>query len=151
MKGKGTLKEYNQLGQLIFEGEYNDGKRYKGKGKEYKDDKLIFEGEYNDGKRYNGKMMQYYGNGNLLFVGKYSNGILNGKQYNENGELIFEGECSHFCGGFGRNGKGKEYKDGKIIFDGEYYHGKRWNGKGKEFNEEGKIIFEGKYKNGEKC
>ena len=45
---------------------------------------------------------------------------------------------------------GKEYKDGEIIFDGEYYNGQRWNGKGKEFNEEGEIIFEGKYKNGKK-
>ena len=47
-------KEYNKYGELIFEGEYKNGKRYKGK--EYnKYGKLIFEGEYKDGKRYKGK------------------------------------------------------------------------------------------------
>ena len=44
-KGKGNVKEYNNLGELIFEGEYVEGKR-NGKGKEYdKFGKLIFEGE----------------------------------------------------------------------------------------------------------
>ena len=29
-----------------------------------------------------------------------------------------------------RNGKGKEYNDnGDLIFEGEYLNGKRWNGK----------------------
>ena len=39
------MKEYNDYGELIFEGEYLNGTRH-GKGKEYKDNKLIFEGEY---------------------------------------------------------------------------------------------------------
>ena len=30
-------------------------------------------------------------------------------------------------------GKGKEYKNGKIIFEGEYLNGQR-NGKGKEYD-----------------
>ena len=43
-----------------------------------------------------------------------------------------------------RKGKGKEYSNGSLIFEGEYLNGKKWNGKGKEF--EGKIlIFEGEY------
>ena len=43
--GKGFIKEYNDNGKLIFEGEYLNGKR-NGKGKEYnKYGKLIFEGE----------------------------------------------------------------------------------------------------------
>ena len=30
-----------------------------------------------------------------------------------------------------KNGKGKEYnKDGNIIFEGEYYNDKKWNGIG---------------------
>ena len=53
--------------------------------------------------------MQYYLNGNLFFVGNYSKGCLKGKEYNEKGELKFEGEYSNGK----RNGKGKEYKDGK--------------------------------------
>ena len=44
------------------------------------------------------------------------------------------------------NGKGKEiYNDGDIKFEGEYLNGKR-NGKGKEYWN-GKIIFEGEYVN----
>ena len=49
-----------------------------------------------------------------------------------------------------RNGKGKEYFNGDIIFDGEYLNGKRWNGRIKEYNGNGKFIFEGEYLNGKK-
>ena len=48
-----------------------------------------------------------------------------------------------------RNGKGKEYSEGEVIFEGEYKNGWR-NGKGKEFNDIGEVIFEGEYLNGEK-
>ena len=37
-----------------------------------------------------------------------------------------------------------------MIFEGEYYYGKRYNGKGKEFDCSRKLIFEGEYLNGEK-
>ena len=50
-KWKGKVKEYHYNGVLEFEGEYLDGKR-NGKGKEYDDDKLIFDGEYLNGKKY---------------------------------------------------------------------------------------------------
>ena len=33
------------------------------------------------------------------------------------------------------NGKGKEYHfHGSLRFEGEYYHGKKWNGKGYDLN-----------------
>ena len=45
------MKEYNNNGQLEFEGEYINGEK-NGKGKEYDDDgNLIFEGEFKNGKR----------------------------------------------------------------------------------------------------
>ena len=47
-----------------------------------------------------------------------------------------------------KNGKGKEYKDDKLIFEGEYLNYKK-NGKGKEFKEN-KLIFEGDYLNGKR-
>ena len=47
-----------------------------------------------------------------------------------------------------RNGKGKEYDKGKLIFEGEYLNGER-HGKGKEYNK-GKLTFEGEYLNGRK-
>ena len=68
-----------------------------------------------------------------------------------------------------RNGKGKEYNDdGKLIFEGEYLNGKKWNGKGfninneieyeikdgngkvKEYYNNGNLKFEGEYLNGER-
>ena len=78
--------------------------------------------------------------------------IINGKgiikEYDNEGELIFEGE---YLNGE-RNGRGKEYSnDGELIFDGVYLNGKR-NGEGKEYSndDEGELIFEGKYLNGKK-
>ena len=43
--------------------------------------------------------------------------------------------------------KGKEYDDGRLIFEGEYLEGER-NGKGKEYYYDGELIFEGEYLNG---
>ena len=63
--GTGKIKEYNQGGKLIFEGEYLNGKR-NGKGKEYWNGELIFEGEYLNGLR-NGKGKEYYDNKKLKF------------------------------------------------------------------------------------
>ena len=52
--GNGNVKEYYNNGELIFEGEYLNGKR-NGKGKEYDyNGELEFEGEYLNGER------QYY-------------------------------------------------------------------------------------------
>ena len=47
-----------------------------------------------------------------------------------------------------RNGKGKEYEYGELIFEGEYSNGKK-NGNGKEYKY-GKLEFEGEYLNGYK-
>ena len=48
-------------------------------------------------------------------------------------------------------GIGKEYNDkGELIYEGEYYNGYRWNGKGKEFNEKEELIYEGEYFEGTK-
>ena len=45
------------------------------------------------------------------------------------------------------NGKGKEYNlEHRIIFEGEYFDGRRWNGIGYNFGEE--IDFEIKYGKG---
>ena len=69
-----------------------------------------------------------------------------GKEYNYNGELLFEGE---YINGI-RNGKGKEYySNGKLLFEGEYINGRR-NGKGKEYYSNGNLLFEGDYINGKR-
>ena len=50
INGNGKVKEYDNDGDLQFEGEYLNGKR-NGKGKEYDDGMIIYEGEYLNGKR----------------------------------------------------------------------------------------------------
>ena len=99
-----SVIEYDNNGQLRYEGEYLNGKR-NGKGKEYDyDGKLIFEGEYLNGKR-NGK----------------------GKEYNL-GKLIFEGEYL-----YNHRRRGKEYANDVLEFEGDYVFTK-WNGKGYDIN-----------------
>ena len=62
----------------------------KNKGKEYNgyNDELLFEGEYLNGKR-NGKGREYDNNGNIKFEGEYLNGKRNGKgkEYYDNDKL----------------------------------------------------------------
>ena len=96
-----------------------------GKGKEYTwDGRLLFEGEYLNGKRWNGKRFLYQLDGfmdRLYFEGEIVKG-----------EII---------------GKGKEYfKDGKILFEGEYLNGFRWNGRG--YDKDGNLTLELKDGNG---
>ena len=100
--GKG--KEYDMNHYLLYEGEFLHGKRHgKGRGKEPKNE-YYYEGEYRYGKKH-GKGNET-ANGPLIYEGEYSNGVLNGK------------------------GKEYEYFSWKLIFDGEFRNGKRWNGSG---------------------
>ena len=95
-------KEYNDEGELIFEGEYFDGKKYNGYGKEYDEDtgKLIFECNYLDGKR-NGLGQEYV----YIPCDKRENEYLFfSDSYNKNSKRI-------------------------TIFSGEYLNGERINGK----------------------
>ena len=43
-----------------------------------------------------------------------------------------------------KNGKGKEYNNNKLIFEGEYLNDKRWNGIGNKYYENGEIYGERK-------
>ena len=101
----------------------------------------MFEGEYLIGNKWNGN--GYDPDNNIIYTLKHGNGLI--KEYDYNGELIFEGE---YLNGE-RNGKGKEYNyDGKLIFEGEYLNGVRWNGKVKIYDNNGELIFEEEYVNG---
>ena len=47
------------------------------------------------------------------------------------------------------NGKGAEYHNGDLEFEGEYLNGKRWDGVIKEYDwETDELIFEGTIKEG---
>ena len=63
-KGKGYIKEFNNYGDLIFEGEYLNGEK-NGKGKIFENDLLRFECNYLKGKRH-GKAKEYE-KGKLIF------------------------------------------------------------------------------------
>ena len=167
-EGKGCVKECDVYGRIKFEGEYLNGKR-NGKGKEYDfNGNIIFEGKYLNDKKWTGKG---YKRNNIIYELKDGKGFINSEEFK--GEYI-NGE---------RNGKGKEYWDGNLIFEGEYLNGKQWNGKGynnnqiiyelkdgnglvdtkyfkgeikngerngKEYNLLGKLIYEGEYLNGKR-
>ena len=138
-EGNGKAKEYDKNGKLIYEGGYLNGKR-NGAGKEYTEsNKLKFEGEYYNNQKLKGKE---YNKGRLEFEGNYlNNKKWNGKGYNSKGNVCYE-----LING---NGKVKEYdKDGNLIFEGEYLNGIR-NGKGKEYENDW-LAFEGEYYKGKK-
>ena len=149
-KRNGKGKEYNNLGDITFEGEYLydhkwNGKHYdkegnlqyelnngNGKIKEYDYyNTLIFDGEYLNGNKWKGKIFEEDIDDKLRFEGNFINGIRNGigKEYNEMGKLIFEGA---YLDGI-KHGKAKEYDNNILIFEGEYSNGKRCNEKGNEY------------------
>jgi antitoxin component YwqK of YwqJK toxin-antitoxin module len=156
------VKEFDEDGNLIYEGEYLNGQR-NGKGKEYimflnyqfrnfwfcyyttkypkneKSDeiKLIYEGEYLNGKKH-GKGKEYDEvDGHVVFEGEY----LNGKKWNGKSDEI--NRYGYYDYEYDSNHSGKN----KLIFKGEYLNGKR-NGKIIEYFMNGNIKFEGEYLNG---
>ena len=114
-KRNGKGKEFDCNGNIIFEGEYLNGKR-NGKGKKYNENKeLIFEGEYLFNHKIQGKE---YIKEKLIYEGDYFyDRKLNGKGYDEiNNEMLIIKNG---------NGKVKEFNDeGNLIFEGEYLNGK---------------------------
>ena len=147
--GNGFVREYNNDGELVFKGQYINGKR-NGKGWEFKGKFLIYEGEYLNGKR-NGKGKEYSEFGDMDFE---EEDIIQTGEENIHTEKIFEGEYSN---GKRWNGNGKEIDNQEtIIFEGEYFEGKKWNGRGKEWIIEDDIfgakknLIEYEYSNGVK-
>ena len=154
-------KEYDSYtNQLIYIGEYLNGKR-SGLGKEYNEKgELIYEGKYLNNKKLKDEYNNKNKNAEINFINEE-----NYKKEYHNGCLSFEGTYLNEK----RNGKGKEYDYyGNVVFEGEYLNDKRWNGKGdfgynnsryefkngtgyiKEFDWYGKLIFESEYLNGER-
>jgi len=107
---------------------------------------LKFEGEYLNGER-NGKGKEYDAFGKVIFEGYF---LMGKKKYSyhesdyDNLTLEYEGEISEGK----RHGNGKEYSLGRIIFEGEYLKGERWNGIVKEYDNNGVIIKEKYYLSG---
>ena len=117
--------------QYIFEGFFLNGKK-NGYGKEYMNGKIKYEGNYLNDKRHgHGKLISI--DGNIVFEGEFFNGfeiIKNNEinntnehmiEYDEIGRKKFEGEYKYGK----RNGHGKEYLYGFLIFEGEYLNNEK--------------------------
>ena len=157
-KRHGIGKEYDCDGKLLFEGKYLNNKR-NGNGKEYfSNGNVKFEGKYLNGKKWTG--VGYDQNNQKMFEIENGNGYIKGYIYN-NDYSIFEGE---YLNGE-KNGNGKEYFNSVLQFEGEYlndkrnkkgteyyidfkskkfegvyFYGKEWDGKG--YNKNNRIIYE---------
>ena len=160
-EGKEYIKEYDNDGKFILEGQYLNGRLHgKVKGPN-------FEGEYKNCEK-NGIFKEYYDENLLEFEGEYLNGKRNGKgkffgiDDELNSELIFEGEYLY---GFQR--KGKAYVNRILEYEGEFLFNRKWNGKGYDKNgnakyilkngngnvreySDGNLMFEGEYINGKR-
>ena len=174
-KGKEYIYKYEYFCQnddtyLLFDGEYMNNSRIKGK-EYYENGKLKYEGEYLFNRKWSGK--GYDKKGNKLYELKNGNGYVEedneeqiikifyganidknsinleriGKEYNYDGRLIFDGK--YF---WNRRWKGKiyEYYKNELVFEGEYLDGKLWTGKGKKYNFKVGLIFDGEYIEGKK-
>ena len=143
--GKG--KEYNYYGKLKFEGEFLNGKR-DGEGKEYfeENNKILFEGEYKEGKKWKGK--GYDNQGNIIY--ELNNGQGYVKLYNDE-YCYFEGEYKNGeANGYGKSFWRRRFFHVKKIFEGIYKNGEKFEGKKYDYNwNEGneEIIYEGTFKN----
>ena len=174
-KGKEYIYKYehyfqNDATYLLFDGEYINNSRVKGK-EYYENGNLKFEGEYLFNRKWGGK--GYDINGNILYELKNGNGYVEednkkkiikifygenidknninlkrmGKEYNFDGKLIFDGEYL-----WNRRLKGKynEYYENELVLVGEYLHSELWTGKGKQYNLGDGLIFDGEYIDGKK-
>ena len=118
--GSGYLFEYNNSNSLIFEGEVINGIKT-GIAKEYEFGELFFEGFYLKGKRHGkGKLYDIYDSDKLKlsYEGDFDKGMKNGygKDY-LSGCLIYEGEFIDDK----RQGKGIKYENKKIYQEGIFF------------------------------
>ena len=125
---------------IMFEGEYKNGLRWNGKGKEiektYGGGDIKMNIVYINGFKIYQKGIEIDHRCQIIYKGEYYNGKRNGKgkeYYCHN--LIFEGEYLNE-----HKKIGKEYTDNRLEYAGGYLYNKKWNGKG--YDKDGNIIYE---------
>ena len=101
----GTVKEWHENGQLVFEANFKDGKKVGVQKGWHENGQLWGEGNYKDGKK-DGVFKRWYENGQLRYEWNFKNGKEDGVQkgWHENGRLRYDGN----------------YKDGKEISKKEW-------------------------------
>ena len=66
--------------------------------------------------------------------------------FDDNGKIVYTGGyLDSMDNDYPREGKGKEYKDGEIVYDGHYHMNER-EGKGKSYMN-GMLVYDGEWKN----
>jgi len=97
--------------------------------------------------RYTGKVITFYDKNKTIpnSSGYMKDGKMQGtvKQYDTDGELVYEGEFNNDM----RSGEGSEYEDGKLRYRGNFENGE-YNGKG-ELYEDGLLAYTGTFKDGQ--
>ena len=118
--GKG--KSFSPDGKMTYDGSYLKGER-SGQGTEFEDGVRIYAGNFLNGK-YDGDGTEFYYSSpkTVNFKGEYKNGMRrNGKYYDSDGNLVFEGEF-YLKPDNGLNFKlGRWYfEDGSVVHDGKF-------------------------------
>ena len=121
--------EFNIRGKKVYEGEFTgdmeSGFVRNGRGSEFQEGVLKQVGVYRNGKMK--RVMQKFNGPDMT-------------EYDENGKKVYEGEYGgDSVHGFVRSGNGEEYRDGNVVYTGEWKNGVR-NGKGYCFEGNGSDI-----------
>ena len=143
-------------GEVISICSYNENHEKNGIGYLFNNNHISSVVEFEDNKmkrtikQFEGKEMSIFDdNGSIVYQGEYLDSMDNdypregkGKEYKD-GEIVYDGHY-HLND---REGNGKSYMNGKLVYDGEWKNNKP-NGYGKIFDSEGNILYEGKWKDG---
>ena len=137
---EGLLRDYSEDGDLLFELEMKNGV---GNGKaivwsKYEKGKIEFQGEIRNSSQFNGISNENDDEeGELKIEGEFKNGKFTGKVEEKNKKGLWI--KSEYRNGKVWTGTPIKKRDNSIdktdkkLFKGEYYKGRRWKGKGKEY------------------
>lgn len=122
-QGRGRTQMQN--GCTAYEGEYLNDKRDGFGAYYYKSGKICYVGDWKENKR-NGIGVAYSSRDGSIFVGRWKDNIPTGSgaAFDANGSLIYTGEWKNGL----RHGHGTEYKNGEIVFSGEFREDKYYSG-----------------------
>ena len=122
-QGRGRTQMQN--GCTAYEGGYLDDKRDGFGAYYYKSGKICYVGGWKANKR-DGVGVSYSSKDGSIFVGKWKDNIPTGSgaAFDAEGRLIYTGEWKNGL----RHGHGTEYKNGEVVFTGEFREDKYYSG-----------------------
>lgn len=122
-QGRGRTQMQN--GCTAYEGDYLDDKRDGFGAYYYKSGKICYVGGWKANKR-EGVGVSYSSQDGSIFIGKWKDNIPTGSgaAFDADGRLIYTGEWKDGL----RHGRGTEYKNGEVVFTGEFREDKYYSG-----------------------